>query len=103
LKLDVEFLDKKPEDELTWKEWISLFTPLFQEQYDKIIRAQLQKRMRKSKSSPKFKAIKWGPIRAWIDSPKTPEHTRKKYREALKLHEKGLSDDEVKERMEWKK
>jgi len=100
-KLDAEFLDKKPKDELTWKEWLTQFTPLFQEQYDKIIRSQLQQKAKKTEKPPlKYKAIRWGTVKAWANNPKVKN--RQVYQKALKLHEQGLTDDEVRRRMKWR-
>lgn len=102
-KLDQEFLDMKPKDELTWKEWISQFTPYFKNQYDKIIRIYLQERKKKKEPEDKSKRpLNWGSIKAWIESPKTKEHTKDVYKKALELHNKGLSDEQVREIMGWR-
>jgi len=108
-KLDTEFLDKKPEDELTWKQWLTQFTPYFQQQYDKIIQHLLQDKKTRRLTGPPTqrhragsKSINWNRVKAWAESEKTPAHTKKACKKALRLKKQGLSDDEVRREMGWR-
>ena len=48
----------------------------------------------------KPRAVNWIAIEAMTKSEKTPEHLKKAWKERLKLHRQGLSDSEIKKRMQ---
>ena len=65
-----------------------------------------KKRTKKAKKTKKTKAKKpfnWKAIQKLVDSPKTPEAPKKAWKEALKYHNQGLTDNEVRKKMGWNK
>jgi len=63
----------------------------------------LAKDGRRKKTEPKprkARPINWKSIEAMVKSDKTPEHLKKAWKTRLKLHRQGLSDAEIKKRMQ---
>ncbi len=102
-KMEWEFLDKKPERIMTWKEWILQFDTAFKEQYEKLLTNALKVKKKKKIKPSKPRKINWDAVKKMLKTKKTPEHLKKAWKTALKLHEKGLSDYEVRNKMGWKK
>jgi hypothetical protein len=53
------------------------------------------------KTQFKKRAFNWAAVEGIVKSPKSKPHIAKKWGEALELHKKGLSDDEIRRRMGW--
>jgi gentisate 1,2-dioxygenase len=50
----------------------------------------------------KKRKINWENVKKLIKGDKTPKHLKDAWKKALELHNKGLSDKEVKQKMGWK-
>lgn len=100
-KIDREILDKKTEGVLTWREWISQFTPYFKAKYEEIIREKLRGNITPENIIKVRTPIKWGTYESWASSDKTQPHIKKMAKKALKLREQGLPDDEIRIKMGW--
>lgn len=62
----------------------------------------LSKRPPKKKKVKKKRPIKWKNVAKMIKAKGTPEHLKNTWKKALRLHNKGLSDKEVRREMGWK-
>lgn len=102
-KMDLDFLDIKPERIMTWKEWILQFDKSFKEQYEKLLRKAPKIKKKKKIKPSKPRKINWDAVKKMVKTKKTPEHLKKAWKKALKLHEEGFSDYEVRTKMGWKK
>lgn len=106
-KMDQEFLDRKPEKFMTWKNWILQFYEHFEKRYLEI-QASMQQRERKEASSEKMsesakkRGIPWKAVEGTVASETTKPHVKELWKKALALHNKGLSDEQVKKEMRWK-
>ena len=58
---------------------------------------------KKPKKTKKKRPIPWKAIQKLVDSPKSPEAPKKAFRKALKYHNQGLTDNEVRKKMGWNK
>ena len=61
------------------------------------------KKPEKTKKTKGKRPFNWIAIQKLVDSPKTPEAPKKAWKKALKYHNQGLTDNEVRKKMGWKK
>jgi hypothetical protein len=93
----------------TYHELMRKIQPVVMERYAQIkdrLKAVdgISKKYTKKTEKPKQKRkINWGALEALADSDKTKEPSKKAFKQAIKLHDQGLSDDEIREKMGWKK
>ena len=91
-KLDWQFQGIKPKSNIPWSEWLKPITKHFKDRYEDL------KRLGK----PLTRGYDWKAIEGFVKSPKTKPAQKRALEIGLVLHQQGLSDDEIRQRLGWK-
>jgi hypothetical protein len=105
-KMDLEFLDIKPDVTHTWKSWISQFDQHFKDQYQKILTEIVSRKKTPTAVvlTKVFKGYTWGWVKGMLDHPeKIRPATLLAWRKAYKLHNQGMTDLQIRHEMGWDK